>query len=45
MMTNVRIILVAPKFEGNIGAIARSMANFDIEELYLIHLILSLMKE
>ncbi len=36
-MTNVRIILVAPKFEGNIGAIARSMANFDISELYLIH--------
>ena len=37
MMTDIRIILVAPKFEGNIGAIARSMANFDISELYLVH--------
>lgn len=36
-MPNVRVILVAPKFQGNIGAIARSMANFDIDELYLIH--------
>ena len=36
-MTDVRVILVAPKFEGNIGAIARSMANFDVKELYLVH--------
>ena len=36
-MTDVRVILVAPKFEGNIGAIARSMANFDVSELYLVH--------
>jgi len=35
-MANVRIVLVGPKFEGNIGAIARSMANFDLDELYLI---------
>lgn len=36
-MADVRIILVAPKFEGNIGAVARSMANFDVSELYLVH--------
>ena len=35
-MANVRIVLVGPKFEGNIGAVARSMANFDLDELYLI---------
>ena len=35
-MGNVRIVLVRPKFEGNIGAIARSMANFDLNELYLV---------
>ncbi len=36
-MPDIRVILVAPKFEGNIGAIARSMANFDAKELYLVH--------
>lgn len=36
-MPDVRVILVAPKYEGNIGAIARSMANFDVSELYLVH--------
>jgi len=35
-MPYVRIVLVGPKFEGNIGAVARSMANFDMEELYLV---------
>jgi TrmH family RNA methyltransferase len=35
-MGNVRIILVRPKFEGNVGAIARSMANFGLNELYLV---------
>jgi len=35
-MANVRIVLVGPKFEGNIGAVARSMANFDLNELYLV---------
>jgi len=35
-MGNVRIILVCPKTEGNVGAIARSMANFDLDELYLV---------
>lgn len=36
-MADVRVILVAPKFEGNVGAVARSMANFDVSELYLVH--------
>ena len=36
-MPDVRVVLVAPKYEGNIGAIARSMANFDVSELYLVH--------
>jgi TrmH family RNA methyltransferase len=36
-MPDVRIVLVGPKFEGNIGAVARSMANFDIHELYLVN--------
>ncbi|MCL1984681.1 MAG: RNA methyltransferase [Methanomassiliicoccaceae archaeon] len=35
-MGNIRIVLVGPKFEGNIGAVARSMANFDLDELYLV---------
>ncbi|MCL2148412.1 MAG: RNA methyltransferase [Methanomassiliicoccaceae archaeon] len=35
-MPDVRIVLVGPKFEGNVGAVARSMANFDLEELYLV---------
>ncbi|MDR0309807.1 MAG: RNA methyltransferase [Candidatus Methanoplasma sp.] len=35
-MPDVRIVLVGPKFEGNIGAVARSMANFDVRELYLV---------
>ena len=36
-MPDVRIVLVGPKFEGNVGAVARSMANFDIRELYLVN--------
>ncbi|NLN72080.1 MAG: RNA methyltransferase [Thermoplasmatales archaeon] len=35
-MANVRVVLVRPKFEGNVGAIARSMANFGLDELYLV---------
>ncbi|MCL2143288.1 MAG: RNA methyltransferase [Methanomassiliicoccaceae archaeon] len=35
-MGSVRIVLVRPKFEGNVGAVARSMANFDLDELYLV---------
>jgi len=35
-MPEIRIVLVGPKFEGNVGAVARSMANFDMNELYLV---------
>jgi TrmH family RNA methyltransferase len=35
-MGNVRIVLVEPKFDGNVGAVARSMANFDLDELFLV---------
>jgi len=35
-MANVRIVLVGPKYEGNIGAVARSMANFGLDDLYLV---------
>lgn len=36
-MPEIRIVLVGPKFEGNVGAIARCMANFDVTELYLVN--------
>lgn len=36
-MPDIRIVLVGPKFEGNVGAVARSMANFDMHELYLVN--------
>ncbi|MCK9322924.1 MAG: RNA methyltransferase [Candidatus Methanomethylophilaceae archaeon] len=36
-MPEIRVILVGPKFEGNIGAVCRSMANFDVRELYLVN--------
>lgn len=36
-MPELRIVLVGPKYGGNIGAIARSMANFNISELYLVN--------
>ncbi|MCQ2086318.1 MAG: RNA methyltransferase [archaeon] len=35
-MPDVRVVLVEPKFEGNVGAVARVMANFDVHELCLI---------
>lgn len=31
-----RVVLVRPENEGNIGAVARSMANFDMAELYMV---------
>ena len=31
------IVLVEPKYGGNIGAVARSMANFNFKNLYLIN--------
>ena len=34
---SVRIVLVGPKFEGNVGAVARSMANFGLDELYMVN--------
>jgi len=34
---DIRVVVVGPKYEGNIGAIARSMANFDVKELYLVN--------
>lgn len=35
-MPRVRIVLVEPKNEGNVGAVARAMKNFDASELVLI---------
>jgi len=34
---DARIVLVEPKFEGNVGAVARSMTNFGFSELYLVN--------
>jgi len=34
---NVRVILMEPQEEGNIGSIARAMANFSCKELYMIN--------
>lgn len=31
------IVLVEPKYSGNIGAVARSMSNFDFKNLYLVN--------
>ncbi len=31
------VILVEPKYGGNIGAVARSMMNFDFDQLYLVN--------
>ena len=36
-MPEIRIVVVGAKFEGSVGAIARSMANFDLSELYLVN--------
>jgi tRNA/rRNA methyltransferase len=35
-MPRFRIVLVRPENEGNIGAVARAMANFGFSELYLV---------
>jgi len=35
-MTDVRVVLVNPKYEGNVGAVARSMANFGFSELFMV---------
>jgi len=36
-MPHYRVVLVEPKFQGNIGAVARSMMNFGLDELYLVN--------
>ena len=36
-MVAVRVVLVEPKHEGNVGAIARTMKNFGAEELVLVN--------
>ncbi len=36
-MPHIRIVIVGPKFEGNVGAIARSMANFGLDDLVLVN--------
>ena len=36
VMPVFRVVLVRPEHEGNIGAVARSMANFDLAELYMV---------
>jgi len=33
----VRVVLVEPRHEGNVGAVARSMKNFDVNELVLVN--------
>ena len=35
-MPSVRVILVEPKEEGNVGAVARAMRNFDVMDLALV---------
>lgn len=34
---HLTVVLMEPKFEGNVGAIARSMANFRLEKLVLVN--------
>lgn len=36
-MPALRIVLVEPKEEGNVGAVARSMRNFDVTDLVLVN--------
>lgn len=35
-MPAYRVVLVSPMHEGNVGAVARSMANFGFHELYMV---------
>ncbi|CAD6494053.1 MAG: tRNA (cytidine-2'-O-)-methyltransferase TrmJ [Candidatus Argoarchaeum ethanivorans] len=37
MSCNIGVVLVEPKFEGNIGSVARVMKNFDFPELILVN--------
>src|SRR5438093_12067273 len=34
---HLRIVLVAPEYPGNVGYVARVMANFGVEELFLVN--------
>jgi TrmH family RNA methyltransferase len=36
-MPEYRVIFAGPKFQGNIGAIARAMKNFQLNDLYLVN--------
>src|SRR3989338_9363522 len=36
-MSNMKVILLRPENPGNVGAIARAMANFDLNELILVN--------
>lgn len=36
-MARYRVVLVGPKSEGNVGAVARAMRNFGVEELVLVN--------
>jgi len=36
-MASIRVVLVQPKYEGNIGFVARAMANFGLSDLALVN--------
>jgi tRNA/rRNA methyltransferase len=36
-LTSIRIVLVEPQTDGNVGAVARSMGNFGFERLFLVN--------
>ena len=36
-ITNFYVVLVEPKYAGNVGAVARAMMNFDFDKLYLVN--------
>ena len=35
-MIGIRVVMVEPKYEGNVGAVARAMGNFGANELVLV---------